>query len=361
MRTLFVAGRELSYARNDVLVRALRRVGTVEALGPNRMGSLSLNSLLVFRRALPRLLARRYDLIFVGFYGHLLMLPVSTLTTAPIVFDAFLSTYDTLCFDRQTFAPGSPGGRLAFWLDQTTTRRAQRVLLDTPQHVEFFRRTFGLPRERFDALPVGCNEDLFYPRPEAGGNNTIRVLYYTTFLPLHGADIVVRAAAHLRREAGLRFTLLGAGPDYARVRRLADELQADNVDFAPPVPVSALPECIARSTICLGGHFGTSGKAARVIPGKVYQILAMARPLVAADSPANRDLLTHGVTACLCPPANPEALAEVILQLQRDPSRRAHLAGAGRVLYQEQCSEQVITRKLAHLIEQLMPPASGLS
>jgi glycosyltransferase involved in cell wall biosynthesis len=355
MRILFLAGRELSYSRNDVVVRALRRLGTVEAIGPRQAGSVSLNSLRTFLKAWPRLLTQRYEFIFVGFYGHFLMLPVSVLARAPVVFDAFLSTYDTLCLDRQTYAPTSVPGRLAFWLDQSTARRARRVLLDTPQHIDFFHQTFGVSREKFVALPVGCNEDVFFPRPQTSGDNTTRVLYYTTFLPLHGAEVVVRAAAQLRGEAGLQFTLLGDGPEYVRVRRLAEHLQVDNVTFVRPVPVDQLPQHIAQAAVCLGGHFGTNGKAARVIPGKVYQILAMARPMVAADSPANRRLLTPGLTAELCSAGDPQALAEAILQLKRDPDRRRHLAQAGRALFTEQCSERVITHELGRLIQQLTP------
>jgi len=43
----------------------------------------------VLAGALPRLLFRRYDLVFVGFYGQLLVLPVSFLTRQPVSFSPF--------------------------------------------------------------------------------------------------------------------------------------------------------------------------------------------------------------------------------------------------------------------------------
>lgn len=357
MRILFLAGRELSYPRNDVLTRALTRLGArLDIIGHDRPGSVIWRSLQVAWRALPQLAASRYDLVVVGFYGHLLMLLVSRLSRRPILFDAFLSTYDTLCFDRNVCAPDSPPGRLAFWLDRTTSSRADRVLLDTDLHADYFQTTFGIPRERLRALPVGCNESVFYPRSVTKGDNTTRVLFYTTYLPLHGVLTVIHAASQVRAERRLCFTLLGAGPELAEARRLAKALRADNVIFAPPVPLTSLPDHIAAADIVLGGHFGTSAKANRVIPGKLYQILALGRPLIAGDTPANRTLLTEGVQARLCPPANPEALAAAVLELHHDPERRVHLGMAARAHYLQHCSEAVITAQLGKLIAEVVSP-----
>ena len=343
---LYLVGRELGYTRNNVLLRAFQRLGTVQVIGETRSGSLLLRIARVFFQALPYLLSKQYDLIFVGFYGHLLMLPVGILSRTPIMFDAFVSTYDTLCFDRGLFTPHSLPGRFTFWLDQTACRLADVVLLDTQLHEDYFIRTFSLSPDKMQNLPVGCNEDIFFPRPQVRLDNITQILYYSSYLPLHGVETVVRAAALLRTEPALHFRLIGTGRDYAHVRRLADNLGLKNITFVPSVPLETLATEIACAGICLGGHFGHSDKAKRVIPGKVYQILAMGRPLIAADTPANRGLLDDGLTACMCPQENPEALAAVVLKLHQDPSLREQLSVLGRTLYLEHCSEAVITDRL---------------
>ena len=350
MHILFLAGREVSYPRNDVLLRALRRLGNVEAITENEPGSLTMRSLRIGLRAMPRLLSGGYDLVFFGFYGHLLAVTVGRFTRTPILFDAFLSTYDTLCFDRQRFTANSPAGRLAYWLDRAACRLARHVLLDTPQHIDYFVETFALPVDLFSSLPVGCNEELFYPRPFPSAEG-IKVLFYTTFLPLHGVDVVLEAAGQLTSTPDVCFQILGNGQEYPRMRRLAEERRLTNVSFLPPVPISALPEAIAQADICLGGHFHTNPKADRVIPGKIYQILAMARPLIAADTTANRVLLNHESTAMLCEPDNPDGLAETIRTLSQDADLRQRLASNGRQLYEESASETVITQALSQILE----------
>lgn len=353
MHILYMSGRELGYTRNDVLLRAFCRLGTVEVVGETHSGSMLPRIVRVFFRALPHLLTQIYDLIFVGFYGHLLMLPVGILSHSPVLFDAFVSTYDTLCFDRGLFTPRSLPGRFAFWMDQTACRLADLILLDTQLHADYFIRTFALSPNKVRCLPVGCNEDFFFPRPHVPNDNITRILYYSTYLPLHGVEIVVRAAALLCTEPALHFRLIGTGQDYSHVRHLADELGLKNIIFIPPVPLETLAAEIASADICLGGHFGRSDKAKRVIPGKVYQILAMGRPLIAADTPANLGLLADGVTACLCPPDNPEALAATILKLHRDAALREQLSTLGRALYLEQCSEIVITEHLRRIMSEM--------
>ncbi len=349
-----MAGREYDYPRNDVLLRAFRRLGTVDVIGDTRRGSLLSNSMRVGLGAIPNLLTRRYDLIFVGFYGHLLMLFIGSLTRSPVLFDAFVSTFDTLCNDRQLFAPQSLRGRLAFWLDQTSCHLASQILVDTRSQVDYFTRTFNLLPNKVYPLPVGCNEDIFFPQSPARHDNFTQILYYSTYQPLHGVETVVRAAALLQSERGLRFRLIGRGPTYDKVRKLADELSLENITFVSFVPLKTLPAEIAVADICLGGPFGRTSKAARVIPGKIYQILAMARPLIAASTPANTTLLSHAETAYLCAPDSPDALASAILKLYRDVDLCQKIATAGRALYLERCSEAVITEQLRGVIGKLI-------
>jgi glycosyltransferase involved in cell wall biosynthesis len=352
LRVLFTCGREPSYTRNEVILRALRARYAVTEVTDRRLGSLTARSLRVLPRLIPQLRRDDYDLVFVGFYGYLLMPWVHRLARCPIVFDAFVSNYDTLCFDRERFCPQSVAGRLAFWLDQSACNAADRVLLDTASHKAYFAETFDLPPGRLAHLYVGCNEDMFFPQPMPRLDGEFRVLYYSSYLPLHGVEHIVTAAGLLKDRKWLRFRLIGKGMNYAYVRRLAEQSGVPNVEFLPPVPYTQLPAEIAAADLCLGGPFGDTPKARRVIPGKTFQFLAMARPVIAADTPGNRELLSHKQSAYLVPSANAEALATAIASLQDDAAQREAIATGGYECCQRRCSEVVIRASLYKILEE---------
>lgn len=360
MRVLFVAGREIEYSRNAVLLDALRQYASVEVIADTTTSPRYwLRTLLVTARALWALYRREYDLVFIGFYGHLLLRLLSPFISVPILFDAFVSNYDTLCFDRQVFKPHSIFGRAAFWLDNANVHRSTHILLDTDEHAKYFISTFNLDASKVSVLPVGCRDDIFYPRSQtrppqsATGNARTQVLYYCTYLPLHGVEVVLDAAQLLEQEP-IDFCIIGDGPLRKRVVAYAYRLALKNLKWKMPVPVCTLAEEIDKADICLGGHFGNSDKAKRVVPGKIYQILAMGGAVIASDTVANRQFLRHNKSALLIPPQDAAALASAIRQLHHDVDLRKAIAAGGRQLYMAKASESVITSQLCRLVAELV-------
>ena len=109
--------------------------------------------------------------------------------------------------------------------------------------------------------------------------------------------------------------------------------------FAPRVPFAELPALIAGSDVTLG-IFGTVAPAARVIPFKVFDGLAMARPVITADTPAAREALVDGEHCRLTPPGDAAALAEAITALHDDEREAAAMAGRGHELYRARCLDR---------------------
>jgi glycosyltransferase involved in cell wall biosynthesis len=353
MRILYLCGREPEYIRNLMLRRTLRR-----ALGYDvvELTSSSRNFLARYASVAVRYLLsgrRPFDLIMLGFYGQPLMPWVRLWARAPILFDPYVSTYDTLCFDRRWFQPRSIGGRLAYALDLWTCRWADRLLLDTQTHRDYFARTFGLPPGKIHVLYVGCDETQFapQPRPQSGPAERFEVFTYASFLRLHGVEQILYAARHLAGQRGLIFTIAGTGPRLAQMQCLARDLGLENVRFPGWLPFDSIPACIAQADLCLGGHFGDVAKARRVIATKTFQFLAMAKPTIVGDNPANREVMAHEVNAYLCPMADASALAEAIYQVYRDADLREGIARNGRRLFEERFSLEAQAGHLQEIVE----------
>ncbi len=351
MKILFLSGREVTYPRNAMMLHALQQLGQVQVINPRlRRQSILLRSLLSSVQASPHLRSTRYDLIFTGFFGQALMYPAGWLARAPILFDAFISAYDTLIFDREKASPNAPLARLAYQADRHGCQAAEHVLLDTACHVDYFTSTFKIPAHKFSRVFVGCDEKVFYPRPAPAQGQPV-VLFYGTFLPLHGLEIILRAAAEV---PGVQFRLIGEGPQLKAAQKLAADLGLKNTTFLPSVPLNALPQEIAAADVCLGGHFGGSQKAARVIAGKTFQYLAMGKAAIVAENPANHELLTHAVDAWFCPPSDAQALAQSIRTLCADAPLRARLGEAGRQVFEARASTPVLNAEIAQIVKTLI-------
>src|SRR3989337_1316459 len=133
MKILFLCGREPEYVRNQIILKSLKKnYEVIEITDASK--SFFLRNAKVILKFIANL--KRFDLAFIGFYGQPLMLIVKPLIRKPIIFDAFLSSYDTLCFDRKIFKPRSVPGRFFYWLDKYSCKAADHVLLDTRAHID---------------------------------------------------------------------------------------------------------------------------------------------------------------------------------------------------------------------------------
>lgn len=292
------------------------------------------------------------DALYVVFLGHYLMPLAWWLARKkkiPVIFDAFLSLYDTDVRDRRRFSPWNPWAWILWLVDFFACHLADRILIDTEEHREYFIRRYSLRPEKIVALPVGCRTDLFRPLAITEVRNAkFTVEFHGTFIPLQGIETILRAAKELEKEF-IDFEIIGKGQTWATMQRLAKELALTNVRFLGALPMEEIPKHVAAANVCLG-IFGTTDKAKRVIPTKAYEILNAGRPLITAYSPASAHLLHDRETALLVMPGDPKALARAILDVRNDPTLAATLADNGRRLSLEHFQPRTIVDPLVSWI-----------
>lgn len=342
---LFICGAKGSYTRNDVLRCVLRRLYPHYDEIVSEKRSYPARLLDVVCRWIWRPNAgERY---FLGFLAQPLVPVATVLGGRPPVVDFFISLYDTLCLDRCVFKPRSLAGRFLKAYDRWCLDRAGVILTDTEEHADFFSQLFGVARSKFTVIPVSANPEIFkpLPRPESSPGK-IRVVFYCTFLPLHGAELVYDAARLLSTETHIEITIIGTGPMSGELDLKLETWKLENVRRIEWVPYEELGAALAGADICLGGHFSNNPKAHRVIPGKVYQYLAAARPVILGGTPANRRVFTHLKNAFFCETGSADDLAKAIWELANDESVRNRIARNGYLLFQEQFHPDVIAGKL---------------
>ncbi|KKQ92981.1 MAG: Glycosyl transferase group 1, partial [Candidatus Woesebacteria bacterium GW2011_GWB1_39_10b] len=288
----------------------------------------------------------KYDLVVVGYSDwRFPVLLARVLFRCPLIWDAFYSLYDTYVFDRKLFSPLSVKAAYYWLMDWLCCKIASRILLDTNAHINYFAETFHINKSKFIRSFVGASDDIFYPMIAQENHERFNVLFFGNFIPLQGVQFIIRAAKLLEHDTNINFNIIGSGQTYHQARVLANDLRSRNITFHERQPMHELTRSIARADVCLG-IFGETGKTQRVIPNKVYEAIAMKKPMLTADTPAIRELFIDHENILLCRAADPEDLANKIRILLHDTDLCEHISAGAYKIYQANCTPAIIGTKL---------------
>jgi glycosyltransferase involved in cell wall biosynthesis len=354
VRVLAFGTYQRDYPRNAQVRSCLRRAGVdvverhVAVLDGRRdawsAGATTAVRLVRAQARLARSGAVDADVVLVGYPGHFDLRAARRVAGGrPVVFDPLVSLFDTLVTDRRRFRAGSPAGRALARVDRWALHAADLVVADTEAQAQFYRERFGLDAARVAVCLVGAEDRLFTPRDAAP--DRFQALFVGKLIPLHGLETIL-AAARLVPE--VPFRVVGSG-QLSRLLRRAPS----NVEHLPWLPYEKLPAAV-RGAGCVLGVFGSSPKAQRVIPNKAFHALASAVPLITADTPAARELLTADADAMLVAPGDPLGLASAVRALRAAPETAERLGRAGRATYERSASEGVLGSRWRGLFEELL-------
>ena len=176
---------------------------------------------------------------------------------------------------------------------------------------------WGWPRKAFVHIPNFVDVERFRPGHGFGK----RFVYCGRLDDLKGVETLVRAAALARQPV----TIVGRGPQDARLRELAAELDAD-VSFAGHLSGNALVEVLqsARAVV-------VPSECNENAPLSLLEAYASARPVIGSNIAGIPELIREDETGALFPTGDVYALAATLERFAQLPgSRLADMGGAGR-------------------------------
>ncbi len=364
---------ERSFPRTITLREACRKLGlkVIECHVPfwelkrEKLEFFSLESIvkivfqlifIYFRLMIRYILLEDHDAVVVGYNGYFDM-PLAKLLAKvrkkPVIFTPVFPLYETSVEDREYIDKNSIKSRVIHLIDEISCRLADLIIIETESYLNYYCEEFKIPKEKYFQIPLGADEANYVPKPQrtqGHDSNRLRVLFYGKFIPLQGIPYIIEAAKLVEKDKDIEFEIIGLGQLSSHIKNLSKKLNITNVSFIEWVDYRDLPSHIQKADICLG-IFGTTHKARRGIPIKVYESLVMKKPVITGDSPAAREVFSDKVNALLCEMGNPEALAEAILLLKEDRKLREDIAEAGFTLYQEFFSSTEIAKKFEKALD----------
>lgn len=305
MPTVLWWGRcDRDYSRNRIVAKLFSELGwTIDTFHPISSQLGLVESYL--RRP------RRPDLIWVPCFRQRDMhsaLHWAGRWRVPLIFEPLTSAYEKEVYERGKWPPGSkPAERRKRW-ESNLFRRSDLVVLENPAYADFVHGEMGIPRRKLGVLYQGAFADFFQPMPYPPATAPFEIVFVGSFHPSMGTDVIVEAA-RLARNLPCTWVLIGDGEMKPRAVAMAQGLA--NVRFEPWIDYQRLPDRLGAAHILLG-IFGQTHKTDFVIPNKVFEAMAVGRPLITQTASAYAETIGGSPAIGWVPRADPRAIAETV-------------------------------------------------
>lgn len=362
IKVLYVGAYNLDYSRNVILRRGLRQ-NDVEVIECQISSTVS--KIKQFSELLLKLyrLKFRADVVIVSEMAHRFM-PImfiyGKIKRVLVIFDPFVSQYDSIVFDRKKVLPKSLKAKYYYLIDKLSMQLSDVLLADTIEHKNFYRDFFNIKKDIF-ILPVGADEEVFVQRIGKSGKeipDKFNITFWGTFIPLQGIQYILAAAELLISEKAISFNLIGDGQVFAEMKRLAGEMKLTNVNFFGQVELNRLPDFMRLADISLG-IFGDTNKAKRVVPNKVYSSLAMGVPVITGDSLAIREMPDYREYLYLVNMADGKSLANKIMQVYKNRAELERIGANGLSFFKKHLTSQMLGLRLKDVMTAAMSGCRG--
>lgn len=245
-----------------------------------------------------------------------------------IINDFFISNYDTYVYDRKKISNKNPRAWWKYFQDWFNFKFSKYLMSDTQAHFEYWERLFGKFNGEHLVLPVLADREIYYPSLEDNKNEKVKILFYGSFIPLHGIDIILKAFSIMEKNSiEFEAEIIGKGQIFNQMKELFISLNLRNVTMDGKfIEEKELANIIRENDIVLG-IFGDSMKAKSVIPNKVYQSTASKKCTVTMDSEVLYEFYDKDdLVACQ---NNPESLAKTLTELILDRKLISNIAENG--------------------------------
>lgn len=343
------------YPRNSILLKGLKanKVNVIE-INFNfekrflkRMASYFLAILRAFQKR------KEYNYILIGHPWHsefLVGYILKVLMKKRLVFDIFVSCYETIVLDRNILDKNSFQAKKLLFTDQLFCKLADIVLIDTLDHRDFLVNLLHINKKKFRIIPVGADDKIFHPKINKS-KKQFTVLFYGSYAPLQGAEQIAKAA-ELINDKEVKFRMIGDGQKFNQVKGINEKSDIQNLKLIKNwISYRKLAKEINQSDICLGGPFGYSEKAKIVIPNKTYQALASKRAVIVGNTPANRKIFDK--KEVIFSSNNPRNIAQKINYYKKRKRKLTKIATNGYLRFKKDFTPFIIGKKLRRALEEI--------
>lgn len=208
-------------------------------------------------------------------------------------------------------------------------------------------------RDKTHIVHCGITPTQYHPRtaPACPGE-PLDILNVGSLQPYKGQRYLIEACALLREQRiPFRCRIVGSGEERQAILALIERLNlADQVTLLGPLPQEKVAALLPTANCYVQSSIVTPTGKMEGIPVALMEALACRLPVVATNLSGVPELVRHGVTGYLVPPADAVALARALQNVYALPEESFTFAKAGHEWVVEQFNLQKNVGRLADLL-----------
>ncbi len=217
---------------------------------------------------------------------------------------------------------------------------------------EHLTRTYGVPPQNIQAIPIGSDPGEIVPGPKASrfraqhGIEGFLVLYSGNFGRYHNFDTVLDAARILRdTHPQISFALVGDGAQKPHLVQRVTSEDLTNVRLFDFVAKEDYADLLASADL----SFVTlePGMEGLCVPSKFYSILASGRPVLATVAPKSEvaRVIDEAQAGVHMEQSETQRLVSAVVALSEDPAAAERMGRNARRVLEEQYSMARVARQ----------------
>lgn len=216
--------------------------------------------------------------------------------------------------------------------------------------------SFGCQSEKVVILPQGTDTRLFgFKERECPGDGKLILLTVGRLSLEKGINYAIEAVSQLSKGWDIEYRIVGGGPQYTELKRLAEELGLeDKVKFLGAMGQDKLVVHYNEAHALLVPSIRIPNGGEETQGVVIQEAQATGLPVIATRTGGIPECIVDGRTGLLVEEKNPEDLAEKIGFLIKNPDKYRELSHAGRRDVEERFDIERIGERLLRIYEDVL-------
>lgn len=238
-------------------------------------------------------------------------------------------------------------------------KKAIAVVTVTQSFTENIKKR-GILFNKVYTVSNGVNLEFFKPKQKDIGlieslslQNQFIVLYIGAHGLSHGLEKIVDVANKLKENRNIHFLFVGEGAKKEELIKKAHQLKLSNISFISGQPKEKMPDfysiadtvLVTLKNIPLFDTF---------IPSKIFEIMAMEKPIIASLRGESADILKESKGALVCEPEDVDATAQNIMTLYNQPEMKSTLGNNGLLYVKRKYDRIRLAKKYERIFQDIL-------